>query len=170
MEIKIKADDHLQGAKNAAIQLIEYGDYECPYCKKASYIIKEAQEELGDNLMFVFRNFPLTDIHPYALKAAAIAETAALQDKFGEMHDILFENQEELADPYLLNYARQIGLNMDQLEKDFTDQKYAAKIREDYESGTRYAVDGTPALFINGNKFDGNWMGEEFIEYMRSLI
>lgn len=160
----------MQGEENAPIQLIEYGDYQCSYCKKAYYIIKEAQKELGSNLLFVFRNFPLTDLHPYALKAAAVAETAAFQDKFWEMHDILFENQEELSDPYLLDYARQIGLDMDRLEQDFTDQKYAGKVREDYESGTHYGVDGTPTLFINGSRFNGNWMGEEFIEYMRSLV
>ncbi|MDR2954489.1 MAG: DsbA family protein, partial [Prevotella sp.] len=97
-------DDHVQGKPNAPVELIEYGDYQCPYCGKAYYIIKDIQEKMGDNLKFVFRNFPLTDLHEYALHAALASEAAGLQGKFWEMHDTLFENQRYLNDGDIVKY------------------------------------------------------------------
>lgn len=169
-ELKINNKDHVQGPKNASLELIEYGDYQCPYCGKAYYVIKEVQKELGDQLTFVFRNFPLTELHPYAMHAAMAAEVAAGQDKFWEMHDMLFENQRSLADPALIEYTQQIGLDTTKFEQDFGKDEYFEKINEDYKSSVRCNVQGTPAFFVNGEEFTGNWMEPEFAEYLRSLI
>jgi len=167
---EVSDKDHFQGNNTAPLTLVEYGDYECPYCQKAYYIIKEAQKQFGDNLKFVFRNFPLTEIHPYAFHAAIATEVAGAQGKFWEMHDILFENQQNLEDNYLLEYADELDLDIKKFETDLSNKKFVQKIEKDYVSGIESGVEGTPTLFINGKKFNGNWMGEEFIEAMRSLI
>src|SRR5688572_25542695 len=104
--------DHIQGNVNAAIELVEYGDYQCPYCGQAYPIVKAIQEQFGDNLKFVFRNFPLAKIHPQATMAAIAAEAAAKQKRFWEMHDIIFENQRNLLTKSLVEYARRIGLDL----------------------------------------------------------
>lgn len=170
MTLHITNEDHAQGLANAPIELVEYGDFQCPYCKKAYYIVKEIQQELGDNLKFVFRNFPLTDLHPHAMHASIAAETAAQQGKFWDMHDILFENQKFLDDSYLMQYAKIIGLNPKRFEDDFGNDKSYAKVEADYESGEENGVEGTPTFFINGQLYEGNWMEAEFKEYMKSLI
>lgn len=170
MALRTTNEDHIQGLANAPIELVEYGDFQCPYCKKAYYIVKEIQQELGDNLKFVFRNFPLTDLHPHAMHAAIAAETAAQQGKFWNMHDILFENQKFLDDSYLMQYAKIIGLNPQRFEEDFGNDKSYAKVKKDYESGEENGVEGTPTFFINGQLYEGNWMESEFKEYMKSLI
>ncbi|MDU1891758.1 MAG: DsbA family protein [Dysgonomonas sp.] len=162
--------EHIQGPENASIELIEYGDYQCPYCKKAYQIVKRAQEELGDNLKFIFRNFPLTEIHPYAMHAAVAAEVAGSQGKFWEMHDMLFENQEFLDDSYLIQYAKIVKLDVITFEEDFGKDEYYQKIKKDYQSGIDRGVDGTPTFFVNGKKYEGNWASVEFIEDLKSLI
>ena len=160
--------DHIQGLQSAAIELIEYGDYECSYCGEAFPVIKEIQKELGKDLKFIFRNFPLVDMHPHALHAAIAAEVAGGYGKFWEMHDLLYENQESLEDRDLLEYAKK--LNLDNFEKDFVDHDLYKKIENDYNSGLEKGVEGTPAFFVNGKKYEGNWMTSEFIGYLRSLI
>ena len=154
MYLEVNKNDHVQGPVNAPIELIEYADYQCPYCKKAYHIVKDIQKELGDKVKFVFRNFPLTELHPHALHAAIAAEIAASHGKFWEMHDLLFENQNALDDYYLLEYARKLGINA----------------ADDYDSGLENDVQGTPTFFVNGEQFDGNWMNSEFLEYLESLI
>ena len=170
MAIKITSKDHIQGKEDASVVLIEYGDYQCPYCGKAFYSVKEAQKELGDNLKFIFRNFPLTEIHEHALHAAISAETASDQGKFWEMHDILFQNQNDLDDDSLIKYAEKIGLNTSKFEDDFTKNEHFQKVKEDYDSGIENGVQGTPAFFINGKLFEGNWSDSEFIEYLKKLV
>ncbi len=168
--LKVNVTDHVAGKSNAPVQLVEYADYQCPYCRKACYVIKEAQKELGENLEFIFRNFPLVELHPNALNAAFAAEAAGQQDKFWEMHDTLFENQEYLADRDLIAYAERIGMNVDQFKTDFGEDEYYQKIQKDYDSGIQCNVQGTPTFFINGVAYDGNWSTQEFIDYMRRLI
>lgn len=165
----VSEKDHIQGKKNAPIELVEYGDYECPYCQEAYYYIKEVQEALGDELKFVFRNFPLYNAHPHALHAATAAEAAGESGKFWEMHDILYENQEYLDDEDLVEYAEKIGLNAKVFESDFSDSKYADRIESDIESGLRSGVSGTPAFFVNGSKYDGDYSKEGLLEYIRAL-
>lgn len=170
MDLNVNERDHVLGDYNAPVELVEYADYQCPYCKEAFYIIKEAQKELDDHLKFVFRNFPLTELHPNALHAAIAAEAAAGQDRFWEMHDILFENQEYLEDEDILDYAKNIGLDISRFEKDLGKEPYMEKVRKDYASGIKYNVQGTPSFFINGRLYEGNWNNLQFIEYLRSFI
>ncbi|RHJ82908.1 DsbA family protein [Parabacteroides sp. AM08-6] len=170
MNLHVTNQDHVQGPADAPVELIEYADYQCPYCKKAFYIVKDIQQKMGDKLKFVFRNFPLTDVHQYAVHAALAAEAASGQDKFWEMHDILLENQRELDDAHLIEYAREIGLDVHLFEKDFGKDEYFQKVKSDYESGEKNGVEGTPTFFVNGQRFEGNWMSNELIEYLESLL
>jgi len=147
--------DHVQGRIDAPIALVEYGDYQCPYCGQAYPVIKTVQERLGDRLCFVFRNFPLVNSHPHAQHAAEAAEAAGAQGKFWEMHDVLFENQEALEDEALAQYAEALGLDARRLMSEVLDGAHAARVREDFRSGARGGVNGTPTFFINGVRYEG---------------
>ena len=147
--------DHIQGSADAAIKLLEYGDYECPFCADAHAMVKDVQRQLGDNLLFAFRNFPLANIHPHAQHAAEAAEAAAVQGNFWGMHDLLFENQAALDDENLAAYAAELGLDEARLIREVTASVYAPRIREDFKSGVRGGVNGTPTFFINGERYDG---------------
>ncbi len=149
--------DRLQGAKDAAVTLLEYGDYECPRCGQARPIVKELQERLGERLRFVFRNFPLTTIHAYAQYAAEAAEAASAQGRFWEIHDYLFKYQQALGNGSLLQYAAQLGLDVDRFEREVAEHVYADRVREDFTSGVSSGVNGTPTFFINGVRHDGAW-------------
>lgn len=157
---QVGPDDHVQGVVDALTTLVEYGDYECPYCGRAYPIVKRTQSSLGDDLRFVFRNFPLSQIHPNAANAAAFAEAAGLQGKFWEAHDILFENQRALSRENLARYAREIGLDIDALQAALVSGGPAERARTDFRNGVRSGVNGTPTFFINGVRFDGNWADE----------
>ena len=148
-------EDHIQGKEKSSITLVEYGDFQCPYCKEAYPIVKEIQKIKGDILRFVFRNFPLSEIHSYALHAAYAAEAAGKQNKFWEMHDILFENQENLKDSDLRLYSEKISLDMDQFTKDMNSDEVAKKVETDIMGGIKSGVNGTPTFFINNIRFDG---------------
>lgn len=170
MSLKVNANDHVLGNANAPIELIEYADYQCPYCRQAYFIIKNIRKELGDDLRFIFRNFPLAELHPHAVHAAIAAETASAQNNFWEMHDIIFENQRYLDDHHLLQYAKEIGLDVNRFEKDFGKDPYFQKVNHDYETGIQNNVDSTPTFFINGKRYEGRWADDSFITYLRSLI
>ncbi|HEU0165782.1 MAG TPA: thioredoxin domain-containing protein [Thermomicrobiales bacterium] len=152
--------DHASGPVDAPVTLVEYGDYQCPYCGRAYPIVKAVQEALGDNLRFIFRNFPITTSHEHAQHAAEVAEAAAAQGKFWEMHDLLFENQDALDDDHLRGLAQQLGLDLARFEADMTGHHFAERVREDFMSGVRSGVNGTPTFFINGARFDGSWEQE----------
>lgn len=147
--------DHLQGPIDAPVALVEYGDYECPFCGEAYPIVKAVQERLGDRLCFAFRNFPLINSHPHAQHAAEAAEAAGAQGKFWEMHDLLFENQEALEDEDLAQYATALGLDARRLIAEIQAGTHLARVREDFRSGARGGVNGTPTLFIDGRRYDG---------------
>jgi protein-disulfide isomerase len=149
--------DHIQGPAAAPITLVEYGDYECPYCGQAYPIVKELQEQLGDRLRFVFRNFPLSTMHPHAELAAEAAETAGAHGKFWEMHDALYENQEALDDDDLVQYASALGLDTARFTNELAKHTHAARVREDFMSGARSGVNGTPTFFINGVRHDDSF-------------
>src|SRR5262245_28450695 len=155
--------DHIQGRIEAPIILLEYGDYECPYCGKAYPVVKELQRRLGDRLCFAFRNFPLVNSHPHAEHAAEAAEAAGAQGRFWEMHDLLFENQDALEDEDLLHYASTLGLDAQQLEREVLTGAHSARIREDFRSGARSDVNGTPSFFINGVRYDVTGSVDEFL-------
>ena len=147
--------DHIQGPIDAPIALVEYGDYECPYCGEAYPIVKAIREQLGERLCFVFRNFPLSNMHPYAEHAAEAAEAAGAQGKFWEMHDLLFENQDALHDEALAQYAESLGLDAGRLLGEVLNGTHSARVREDFRSGARGGVNGTPTFFINGVRYAG---------------
>jgi protein-disulfide isomerase len=147
--------DHIQGSSEALIALLEYGDYECPACGQAHPLVKAIQQQLGDDLCFAFRNFPLTNVHPHAEHAAEAAEAAGAQGSFWEMHDLLFENQDALEDEALAEYAAALGLDEMRLIREVLSGAYAGRVREDFKSGVRAGVNGTPTFFINGERYDG---------------
>ena len=147
--------DHFEGQADAPIILVEYGDYQCPHCGAAYPVIKKIQETFATQIKFVFRNFPLSESHPMAFAAAVATEAAALQDKFWEMHDIIFENQRGLSNEALFRMAKQIGLDVEQFSNDIQKDALSDKVEADFESGIRSGVNGTPSFFVNGTKFDG---------------
>jgi len=149
LSIAIGDHDHVQGSADALITLVEYGDYECPYCGKAYPAVRRIQRLLGDKLRFVFRNFPLNTIHEHASQAAQAAEAAGAQGKFWEMHDRRYENQEKLADVDLRQYALKVGVEIYRFEGDMAGESYAKKVRDDFRGGVRSGVNGTPTFFIN---------------------
>jgi len=155
--------DHIQGPADAAVTLVEYGDFECPYCGGAYPIIKEVQARMGDRLRFVFRNFPISTSHPHAEQAAEAAEAAAGQGRFWQMHDLLFENQRRLRDQDLRAYAEQAGLDLQQFDTELAEHVHAARVREDFMSGVRSGVNGTPTFFINGVRHDGSYEVEALL-------
>jgi len=151
----VSAHDHAEGPADAPLTLVEYGDYQCPYCGAAYPVVKRLQKTLGKKLRFVFRNFPLTQAHPYALIAAEAAEAAALQGKFWEMHDLLFEEQALLEPEIIPSWAKRTGLNLAQFGNDIKQGVVAKRIQEDRRSGIRSGVNGTPTFFINGTRYEG---------------
>ena len=166
----VNSKDHLQGSRKAALEMVEYGDYQCNHCGHAYPIIKAVQQKMGDDLKFVFRNFPLSEVHPDAVNAAVAAEAAALQDKFWEMHDIIYENQERLEMEDLLLYAKKIGLDLERFKDDIKKNTLSAKVEEDFEGGVRSGVNGTPSFFINEKKYEGAWEEDELLQYLKSRL
>ena len=159
--------DHVAGPPSAPVTLVEYGDFECPSCRKAWPMVKELQRRLGDKLRFVFRNFPLTKIHPNAQHAAEAAEAAAAQGAFWPMHDRLFERQFALEDDNLIEYASELGLDADRLRAALDGGTYRARVKEDVLSGLKSGVNGTPTFFINGERYDGPHGAEALFEALR---
>lgn len=153
--------DHAQGGADAPVTLVEYGDFECPHCARAHPIVQRVQAQLGGSLRFVFRHFPLTEIHPHAEHAAEAAEAAGARDKFWEMHDAIYEHQPDglhaLDDPALARYATAIGLDAAPVAAEIAADAYLERVQEDFMSGVRSGVNGTPTFFLNGVRFDGNW-------------
>jgi protein-disulfide isomerase len=147
--------DHIQGAIDAPMALLEYGDYECPFCGEVQPIVREIQRRLGDDLCFAFRHFPLTNVHPHAQHAAEAAEGAGEQGAFWPMHEMLFANQGALDDESLAEYAVALGLNAKRLIQEVISGAHAQRIHEDFKSGVRAGVNGTPSFFINGQRYDG---------------
>ena len=157
LAVPVSERDHTQGPATAAITLVQYGDYECPYTRQSTTVVRAIQQQLGDQLRFVYRNFPLTEIHPHALHAAFPAEAAAAQGKFWQMHDYIFHHQHTLEDSDLEQFAEAVGLDMQQYARALDDQRALARIEEDVEGGERSGVQGTPTFFINGILYRGSW-------------
>jgi protein-disulfide isomerase len=149
--------DHIQGPSSAAVTLVEYGDYECPFCGQAYPIVKEIQERMGERLRFVFRNFPISTSHPHAEHAAESAEAADAQGRFWDMHDLLYERQERLTDEDLRAYAEEIGLDVERFDKEMAEHVHAGRVHEDFMSGVRSGVNGTPTFYINGVRHDDSF-------------
>ena len=171
LTIPIRMDyDHIQGPVNAPISLVEYGDFECPYTGRAYPIVKEIKRKFGEALCFVYRNFPLNEIHPHAQHAAEAAEAAASQDKYWNMHDCLFEHQNALDDTHLLKYARTVGLDIKKFEIEISKHVYAPAIDDSLKNGIKSGVEGTPTFFLNGKRYEGSWDLETLSKKLRSKI
>ena len=153
--------DHAAGSADAPVTLVEYGDYECPYCGMAHPIVQRLQAALDKQLRFVFRNFPLNEAHPHARIAAQAAEGARAQGKFWEMHHTLFEHQDTLDRDEILGYAKSIGIDATRLASELDSGTYEKHVREDFRGGVKSGVNGTPSFFINGERYDGSWANEE---------
>jgi protein-disulfide isomerase len=159
--------DHIQGPAAAPVTLVEYGDYQCPFCGAAYPILKDVQARMGDGLRFVFRNFPISTSHPNAELAAEAAEAAAVQGKFWEMHDLLYENQDRLGSEDLHAYAERLGLDLEAFDRALADHAYAARVREDFMSGVHSGVNGTPTFYVNGSRYDGSYETESLLAALR---
>jgi protein-disulfide isomerase len=161
--LPISKRDHVQGPLDAAVQLVEYGDYECPYCKAAFPVVKQIQVQLGSDLCFAFRHFPLFEIHPHAMGAAEAAESAAVQGRFWQMHDMLYENSPRLDAPDLTAFAAALGLELKRFANDLARHRYLPRIREDIESALNSSARGTPTFFINGIRHEGGYDMESLL-------
>ena len=171
LTLAVGARDHVQGPETAAITLVEYGDYQCPYCGQAYPVLKAVQKHYGPKLRFVFRNFPLREAHPHAQMAAESAEAAGAQGKFWEMHDALFEHQDELTEANVAHLARKIaGLDVERWALDLREHRFEKRVQEDFSSGLRSGVNGTPSLFANGLRYDGPVEGAHLIEALDTLL
>jgi protein-disulfide isomerase len=155
LTVPVGPHDHVRGPADAPVTLVEYGDYECPYCGRAYPVVKRLEQAFGDQLRFVFRNFPLTQSHPHAEQAAEAAEAAGAQGKFWQMHDMIYEHQQALTTADLRHYAAVLGLNQREFDQALRQHTYADRVREDFMSGIRSGVNGTPTFFINGVRYDG---------------
>jgi NhaA family Na+:H+ antiporter len=166
----VGSEDHAMGPIEARVLFVEYGDYECPHCQQAHSIIKEIRDRLGDRIRYVYRHFPIRTSHPHAQHAAESAEAAASQGKFWEMHNMLFEHQGELDDAHLILYAEELGLDVELFKQELNDGLHANRVREDFKSGVRSGVNGTPTFYINGVRYDGPWDVESLMEEIQKPL
>jgi len=166
----IGPDDHKQGDPNAPVTLVEYGDYECPHCGRAYPIVKRVQEHFGNRLLFVFRNFPLNHTHPHAESAAEAAEYAATQGEFWEMHDLLFENQEQLDSDLYEELAGKLHLDPIALTASLDSGQFTDRVRADFTGGVRSGVNGTPTFFMNGERYDGSFDYPALVGAVNALL
>lgn len=166
----VNSKDHIYGNLNAPLELVEYGDYECPYCGRAYPIVKSIQQKLGADLKFVYRNFPLSRVHEHAKAAAVAAEAAGLQHKFWEMHGMLFKHQQRLDAESILLLARIINLDIDRFKEDMQQQNLIDKVESDFDSGLRSGVDKTPTFYINGKKYNGSWEENKLLQHLESQL
>ena len=157
LKLPVNDRDHIQGPRTASVNLVEFGDYECPYTGQAYPIVKEIQKRLGDKLLFIFRNFPLREIHPHAQHAAEGSRSCGTQGKFWDMHDYLFEHQHALDDNHLSKYAETLGIDTDKFRKEMSGHNYASQIDKSLEEGIASGVEGTPTFFINGVIHNDSW-------------
>jgi protein-disulfide isomerase len=165
LAVPVGPDDHVLGAGDAAITLVEYGDYECPHCARAVPVVRELQRMFGAALRFVFRNMPLTRIHPHAERAAEAAEAVALQGRFWAMHYLLFEHHDDLGEASLLRFAAQAGADATAVANALAEGATQAKVEQDVVGGLRSGVTGTPTFFVNDVHYDMSWDLETFADY-----
>ena len=170
LRVPVTPHDHVRGPDDAAVTLVEYGDYECEHCVTAYAIVNAVQEHFGKDLQFVFRHFPLTEVHPQAEAAAEATEFAAAHDRFWEMHDGLYRNRERLGEPLLFELARSLALSESELRKVLDSSAYASKIRADFRGGVRSGVNGTPTFFINGQRHDDSYAFDDLVATIEARL
>ncbi|HVB51742.1 MAG TPA: thioredoxin domain-containing protein [Acidimicrobiales bacterium] len=170
LSLPVGPDDHALGPENAPLTIVEYGDYQCPYCGQAFPIVQALQREFGDSLRFVFRNLPLADMHPHAEQASEMAEAVGTHGRFWEMHDLLYEHQRDLEDKALLEYAAQTGVDTQAVVATLESGEPRERVQRDLESAIRSGANGTPTFFVNGERYDGSWAYEPFAEYLTTTL
>jgi protein-disulfide isomerase len=168
--VPINERDHILGPITAPVTMVEYGDYECPYCGQAHHVVKQLRQLLGHRMRFVFRHFPLSTVHPHAQLAAEAAEAAGVQGKFWEMHYILFEHQHALAANDLVQYAAALGLDVPRYSSDLATHIHAPRVREHFLSGVRSGVNGTPTFFINGLRHNGTFDLDTLVDAIEAAM
>jgi protein-disulfide isomerase len=170
LAVAVSAKDHRQGDADAAVTLVEYGDYQCPSCGQAYPVVKRVQKHFGKRMSFVFRNFPLSQMHPYAESAAETAEFAGAQGKFWEMHDLLYKHQARLGDEGLLEeLAQELHLSAEPLLAALKTKEFQPRVRTDFTGGVRSGVNGTPTFFINGQRHDGAYDFASLVEAIEQV-
>jgi len=169
LRIPVASSDHIRGNINASITLLEYGDYECPFRKSVYSTVKQLEKHFSTQLRFVFRHFPLSEIHSNAELAAETAEFAAAYDKFWQMHDLLHEQQKRLSIETLIELAEALGLSGAALLEALENKTYQAKIRSDFLGGVHTGVNGTPTFFINGYRHNGPFEFEDFVSAISKM-
>jgi protein-disulfide isomerase len=145
------------------VTLLEYADFECPFCGRAFRELKNVESAVGDHVRFAFRHFPLSQLHPHAMLASEAAEAAGAQGKFWQMHDELFRNQHNLGPPALLTYAANLELDTEQFAEDLQQHRYLPKVRREFIEGVRSGVNGTPSFFLNGVRWNGSYTAEALL-------
>ena len=166
----VDSSDWMKGPPDAPVTLVEFADFECPYCGQAYRELARVERVAGERLRFVFRHFPLTQMHPYAMVAAEAAEAAGAQGAFWQMHDRLFENQDDLEPDALVSHARALGLDEDRFVRDLQEHRFVADIKRDFMDGVRSGVNGTPTLFINGQRWNGGYTAAELLSAIAGEI
>lgn len=173
--------NHVEGGGSSGVTLLEYGDYECPFCGQYYPTVKQIEQQYDSLIHFQFRNFPLTSLHPNAFAGARAAEAAALQNKFWQMHDTLYDNQDPngksgwvaSSDPlnnYFVNFAKQIGLNVDQFKTDFASDKVNAIVNADLGAANKLGLTGTPTFFLDGKQVQINNTVADFQKVLNAEI
>jgi protein-disulfide isomerase len=153
--VAVGKSDHAIGPDDAPVTMVEYGDYQCPYCADVHSMIRAIALEMGPKLRFVFRHMPLNEVHPYAQHAAEAAEAAGGQGRFWEMHAAIYENQSELGTDLLHQLALRLRLDIPLFESDLEARRYRPRVKRDFMGGMRSGVAATPAFFINGERYGG---------------
>ena len=171
LRLPVSARDHVLGSPDdAAVILLEYGDYECPYCGMAQETVRGLVDALGERMCLAFRHFPLTQVHPHALHAAEAAEAAAAQGAFWPMHELLYERQQRLDDESLIEYAADLGLDVDRFADELATHVHEQRVRDDFVGGVRSGVNGTPSFFINGELYRGSYDLESMLGALGHVV
>jgi protein-disulfide isomerase len=170
LTVPLSGRDHVLGTSAAAVTLLEYGDYECPFCAAAHPTVKHVLQLLAGDILFAYRHFPLTQIHPHAQQAAEAAEAAGAQGRFWEMHDLLFAHQDRLAVRDLVGYASALGLDVARFTSELQIGAYTARVREDFLSGARSGVNGTPTFFVNGIRHNGGFDPDSLLDAIGTAL
>lgn len=163
----VEDTDHVLGPADAPVTLVEYGDFQCPHCRAAHFYLKNVLATVGDDMRFVFRHMPLTQIHPMAQLAAEAAEAAGAQGKFWLMHDLIYENQDLLSPVLITRLGQRLGLDMQRFTDDLASHHFLPKVKDDFMSAVRSGAAGTPTFFINGERYEGSFDDESLIDAMR---
>ena len=166
--LPIRPVDHVHGPDDPPYTLVEYGDYECPNCGRLYVILRDLQRDIAARLRIVFRHYPLSGVHRNARQAAEAAEAAEAQGKFWEMHTLLFERQQALRPKDLIRYAEELALDMERFRHELKDETHSERVRADFLAGVQNGVYGTPGLFLNGVRYDGEWDKESLRSHLMS--